>query len=47
MGGTVCALQVGDVVVKFEIELEDQSRNTVPASEQEVQTYAAVVKPVA
>lgn len=47
MGGTVCALQVGDVVVKFEIELEDQSRNTVPASEQEVQTYAAVVKPAA
>ena len=47
MGGTYAALKAGDAVVKFEIEKEDENRNTVPATEQEVQQLAALISPAA
>ena len=47
LGGTVCALQVGDAVVKFEIEKDDENNDRVAATEEEIQQYASVITPAA
>ena len=47
LGGTVCALQVGDAVVKVEIEKDDENNDTIAATEQEVQHFASMVSPAA
>ena len=44
MGSTECAVQGPNAVVVVSIEKEDEQRNAVEASEQEVQTAAALVK---
>ena len=47
LGGTVCALQVGDAVVKFEIEKDDENNDRIAATEEEIQQYASVISPAA
>ena len=44
LGGTECALQAGDSVVDFEIQIEDGSLQVMDASEEDVLAYAACVK---
>ena len=46
-GGTKCVLQAGDWIVCVEIEKEDEQRRAIEASEEEVQTYTALVRPAA
>ena len=47
LGGTVCALQVGDAVVKFEVEKDDENNDRVAATEEEIQQYASMITPAA
>jgi len=47
LGGTVCALQAGDAVVKFEIEKDDENNDRVAATEEEIQQYASMITPAA
>lgn len=47
LGGTVCAMQAGDSVVKFEIEKDDENNDRIAATEEEIQQYASVISPAA
>ena len=44
LGGTECAVQAGDAVVGIEIQREDDHRQVVEASEEDVKTFASCVK---
>lgn len=46
-GATSCAVQAGDAIVNFEIQKQDENRRAIEATEEEVQTYAALIKPAA